>query len=336
MDHHALYHWFQTNKRTFPWRENKTPYSVWVSEVMLQQTRAPVVVPYFLRWMEAFPSVEALASASIDLVIKLWEGLGYYQRARNLHLGARQIVEKWSGTFPKDAATLLEIQGIGPYTAKAIAAFAFESKDVPIDGNVQRVLARYFCIEEEITSAAAKRALQKAAKEIEESGYFLGEALIELGALICGKKPNCFSCPLKKTCSSRRKQMQEALPYKAKKIAYERLKRAVFLLECRGSVAVRKNTTPIMKDLFEFPYTSWEDSFSLRQYCLVQAWDCTRFLEYDCVRHTFTRFRVTLRPYHLFLRDLPELEGYTWVQKEELHQLPFSSGHRKILQEMIL
>ena len=141
----SLRSWFQNNKRTLPWREeNPIPYRVWVSEVMLQQTQVSVVIPYFERWMERFPTLESLAKGSIDEVIKLWEGLGYYSRARNLHSGAQFVYEQFDGVIPSDTASLQLIQGLGPYTVAAIQTFAFRQKTAPVDGNVIRVLSRYF------------------------------------------------------------------------------------------------------------------------------------------------------------------------------------------------
>ncbi len=154
-DAHKLYHWFAVNKRNFPWRKDKTPYAVWVAEVMLQQTRAAVVVEYFIRWMKRFPTVESLANAPIEEVIKLWEGLGYYQRARNLHQGAKQVVDLYGGMVPQDKEKLFQIQGLGPYTVSAILAFAFGEKKVPIDGNIKRVFSRYFLLEAPLGTAAS-------------------------------------------------------------------------------------------------------------------------------------------------------------------------------------
>ncbi|MEL7431238.1 MAG: A/G-specific adenine glycosylase [Chlamydiota bacterium] len=336
-DKFNVHQWFQNNKRSLPWREEKTAYSVWVSEIMLQQTRAAVVVPYFLRWMEAFPSIETLAKAPLDRVIKFWEGLGYYQRARNLHEGAKEIATKHLGIFPKTLEELRQIRGIGPYTANAILAFAYGEKCIPIDGNVKRVLARYFFLEEEITSRKMQKTLEHNGLLIEkESSDPLGEALIELGALICTKKPACFACPLQSGCQAFAKKAQETVPRKKKKTVYERLERAVFLIEYKEQLLVKKNSAGVMQDLFEFPYVTWNKDFSLEAFCQDWGLVIKESMRKPSVFHTFTKFRVTLYPWHLLLRKKPPTRSYNFRKKPELRTLPFSSGHKKILEESLL
>ena len=157
----VLNSWFEQNQRELPWRINRTPYRVWISEVMLQQTRASVVVPYFLKWMELFPDMNALAKAPLDLVIKTWEGLGYYSRARNLLEAAKWIVKEFNGQIPSTKADLLKIKGFGPYTAAAVLSFAFKQKEIAVDGNVLRVIARYACIEKDIKKLSVKREIEE-------------------------------------------------------------------------------------------------------------------------------------------------------------------------------
>ena len=152
-----LHEWFQENQRSFPWRQAPTPYQVWISEVMLQQTRAIVVIDYFNRWMKAFPDIFSLTRATLEEVIKAWEGLGYYSRARNMHKAAELIVKRWNGQLPDQREDLEDIPGLGPYTIGAILAFGFHQKAVALDGNVLRVLSRYFCIEENICTARVRQ-----------------------------------------------------------------------------------------------------------------------------------------------------------------------------------
>ena len=187
----GLLEWFEANKRVFPWREHPTPYRVWISEVMLQQTRAQVVVSYFDRWMKRFPNVEALAAAPIEEVIKIWEGLGYYSRARNLHKGAQEIVRKHGGRIPNTREALLELPGLGPYTAGAILSFGFHQRATAVDGNVLRVLSRFGWIAEDIGKIAARRKIEALAESLldEKKPWVSAEALIELGATICLPQP---------------------------------------------------------------------------------------------------------------------------------------------------
>lgn len=218
-DHTTFHYWFEKNKRDFPWRRNPSPYEVWVSEMMLQQTRASVVVAYYERWIRRFPDVHALAKASRDEVLKAWEGLGYYSRARNLHDGARKIIEEFNGRLPFEKEKLKAIKGLGPYTIGAILAFGFQKNEAAVDGNVMRVLSRYFLIEDDLRSSRTQKMIWNRAERILERGtYKTSEALIELGATVCtAKKPVCVQCPLKRRCLAFAEGKQESLPNKSKK-----------------------------------------------------------------------------------------------------------------------
>lgn len=186
IDTSALHQWFREMNRPFPWRENPNPYRVWISEVMLQQTRASVVIPYFERWMELFPGPHVLARAPLEEVIKAWEGLGYYGRARHLHEGARQIVHQFNGLLPSKREQLEKIKGLGPYMVNAILSFAFHQRAAAVDGNVSRVLARHFMIEDDIARHATKKRIQAFADEVLDikKPWITAEALIELGATL--------------------------------------------------------------------------------------------------------------------------------------------------------
>ena len=190
-------HWFLQSQRSFPWREDRSPYSVWISEVMLQQTQARVVIDYYQRWMKKFPDIEHLARAPLEEVIKQWEGLGYYVRARNLHKAAQYLVEHHQGIFPSSRELLEKIPGIGPYTVGAILSFAFHQKAAAVDGNVIRVLTRLFAMQEEVQTQSSKKWLWKCAENLlpEKEPWILVEGLIELGATVCTLKPKCSQCP---------------------------------------------------------------------------------------------------------------------------------------------
>ena len=231
-----LHDWFCLNRRAFPWRENPTPYRVWVSEVMLQQTRASVVVSYFERWMALFPDVGALAAAPLEKVIKAWEGLGYYSRARNLHKGAKQIVETWGGVLPSERGQLESIHGLGPYTVGAILSFGFRQRAAAVDGNVTRVLSRYLLIEENVCKQPAKQKISRSAEALldEREPWVTVEALIELGAMVCTPKPRCDACPLQKGCRAFREKKAEALPIKNGEKETTQLHRTVVLIEAEG------------------------------------------------------------------------------------------------------
>jgi A/G-specific adenine glycosylase len=198
--------WFELVARDLPWRRRRDPYAVWLSEIMLQQTRVETVIPYFNRFLERFPDVEALAGAEIDEVLKMWSGLGYYRRARVLYATAREVTARYGGNFPGEAAALRELPGIGAYTAGAIASLAFDQREPLVDGNVARVFARLFGIDEEIRTAGAVKRLWEIAWRLvpeERPGRF-NEALMELGATVCTPRdPRCGACPLEALCSAR-------------------------------------------------------------------------------------------------------------------------------------
>lgn len=320
----TLEKWFEENQRNFPWREQRTPYRVWISEVMLQQTRASVVVPYFLRWMEIFPNVKALYMASIEEVIKAWEGLGLYSRARNLHKASAVIVEEFGGEIPNTKEALLSIHGFGPYTAGAILSFAFQKRAVAVDGNVMRVISRYFCIEEDISKSATRKKIEEKTEELlcSTSPWTTSEALIELGATICTPKPKCEACPLQEKCLG--KQIAAYLPIKKQEKPIEHLFRQVHVIECNGFVLVKKGLKgKVMQDLYEFPYIEGP-KVKMKHFPGKKALPpCS---------HTFTKYKAHLFP---FLIQQKRKTPGTWVEISQLSNLPFSSGHRKILTDLL-
>ena len=211
----ALVGWYRGARRDLPWRRTRDPYAIWVSEVMLQQTRVTVVVPYWQRWMARFPSPAALAGAPLDDVLAAWSGLGYYGRARNLHRGAREVVARYGGRLPDSAGELRTLPGIGRYTAGAIASMAFDRQEPLVDGNVARVLARVFAVEEDVKSAAGQNRLWQLAADLvpsEAPGDF-NQALMELGATLCAPAaPRCAGCPLAADCRAHREGRTDELP----------------------------------------------------------------------------------------------------------------------------
>ncbi len=253
----TLADWFAANGRDLPWRHAPTPYQVWVSELMLQQTQVVTVIPYYNKWMARFPTVESLAEASIEEVNGLWAGLGYYRRARYLHEGARVVVDSCGGAFPSDIVQLQKITGIGAYTAGAIAAFAF-GQDVPaIDGNAERVLSRYGGIYGDLSRGEPRRRIVEFAQQVVQiaGGAVINQAIMDLGATICRKKADCDKCPLKSQCYACRNALAEALPQKKAKSTKWLEYRAALLLESadhRYLVAMTKSDA-LLGNLWEFP-----------------------------------------------------------------------------------
>lgn len=333
--------WFEKEKRVFPWRINSSSYSVWISEVMLQQTRASVVVDYFNRWMAIFPSIASLAEASLDSVIKAWEGLGYYSRARNLHKTAKLLAEKYDGELPSDPELLKTFPGMGPYTVGAICSFAFHQRLAAVDGNVMRVLSRLFCLEEDISRGAVQQLLRKKALELlpAEDSWITSEALIELGATLCNKKPQCSLCPLQSCCLAYKKGVAEQLPYKSGKQKTENLFRIVLILLSEEKVAIcRCDSGKVMADLFEFPFLELQQpllpSTSSLEETIEEKWgmEASFFMALPQQKQTFTKYRAQLYPLVFKCKKKTAIPDFQWTSQSSLENYPFSSGHRRVLQ----
>ncbi|NGX26593.1 MAG: Adenine DNA glycosylase [Chlamydiae bacterium] len=331
--HKNLKHWFEEEKRIFPWRIHPTPYGVWVSEVMLQQTRAIVVIPYFERWMQCFPTIQSLAGASIDEVIKMWEGLGYYARARSLHEGAQYVVSHYEGELPSDPELLKNVKGLGPYTIGAIRSFAFHQKAAAVDGNVIRVIARLYCYEEEVDRPSAQKLIRKKVEELlpDTEPWVIMEALIELGATICVKKPSCEKCPLQEVCQAYLLGKAKLLPKKKKRAKIILLQRFVPVIYHKKEFLIQKQEgKKVMAGLYEFPY--FEKEHTLHYFYPGKLRKIRKLQE---VEHTFTRYKARLFPTVWKAKERKKVEGFIWASIEEIQTLPFSSGHRKISKELM-
>lgn len=340
IDVYSLKKWFASEMRDLPWRMQKDPYAIWISEVMLQQTQVSVVIPYFLNWMDRFPTVRHLADAPLDEVIKMWEGLGYYSRARNLHEAAKDLIVRFGGNLPNREEELKTIKGLGPYTVGAILSFAFHQKKAAVDGNVIRVLTRYFGIKDDIAKPSTVTKLRLLAQEIlpDDESWIVNEALIELGATICQRKSRCLTCPLKKSCKGFQQGIVDQLPAKSKKIKIEHLQRSVAVIQCGSSFLVsRGEKGKVMSDLYEFPYFELaQDQFcskelkkKVKELYSLQVTENKHLPE---ISHGFTRYQVKLYPVLFLCKTPKEIEGFQWLSKEALQKLAFSSGHRKIYQ----
>ncbi len=343
LDPLKLIDWFQQQKRDLPWRNQPSPYAVWVSEVMLQQTQVSVVVPYFLRWMQRFPTVADLAKASVDEVIKEWEGLGYYSRARCLHAGAKYVMEQHGGIIPQTEEELKAIKGLGPYTIGAIRSFAFHHPVAAVDGNVVRVLARYFKLEEDISKPKTMNQIRQMAQEIlpKENSWIFNEALIELGATICTKKPKCSLCPINRGCAAYLHGKEELLPNKSAKVKTEILFRAVAVISCGDSFLIKRGESGmVMSDLHEFPYFEISAKGISHKKLALEIQKSLKLPVNPIgilppIQHSFTRFRVHLFPMSFSCGHPHRVEGYQWMPLDALRKLAFSSGHRRIFHEVI-
>lgn len=256
-----LLYWYEHHARTLPWRENPRPYQVWISEIMLQQTRVEAVKPYFARFMTELPTIEALAGVSEDRLLKLWEGLGYYSRARNLKKAARMIVEQYGGRMPSDYNELLGLPGIGSYTAGAIASIAFGQPVPAVDGNVLRVISRVLASRRDILKQSTKKwmATELAGMIPENQAGRFNQSLMEIGAVVCipNGRPRCLKCPLESLCLTKREGLMEEIPVKAKPLRRRMEKRTIGILEYQEQVGLKKRPdTGLLAGLYELPNTA--------------------------------------------------------------------------------
>lgn len=330
-----LKRWFTHHQRDLPWRKSPSPYVVWVSEVMLQQTQAGVVIPYFLRWMKRFPTLTSLAEASQEEVLKMWEGLGYYSRAKNLYQGAQMVVSRFGGELPTSYEELSSIKGLGDYTIGAILSFAFHQKAPAVDGNVLRVISRLFALEEDIAQTKTKKLIREKTLSLLEDPepWIISEALIELGATICKKKPNCSICPLKEACKAWNQGIEQNLPVNSKKNISIALSRTVAVISCGHSLLLKKGKPgAVMADLYEFPYIEGKSLSLLRDHF---SFPLPQGKELSLVSHSFTKYQVSLTPIYFEVEKEEPHPDCEWVSLNAITHKPFSSGHRRILKQVL-
>ncbi|MEB2312102.1 MAG: A/G-specific adenine glycosylase [Sorangiineae bacterium] len=328
--------WFDANRRELPWRATRDPYAVWVSEVMLQQTQVTTVTPYYLRFMERFPDLEALARASEHEVLHVWQGLGYYSRARNLLAGARAVVERHAGRVPSEVRELTRLPGIGPYSAGAIASIAYERRVPLIDGNVVRVLTRLYALPGDPKRAPLARELAARAAALvpaERPGDF-NQALMELGATVCvPRAPRCEACPLAKLCLGRARGVERELPELPKRAPPEPLTMVAAIVERRGRVLVRQvpPEAPRWAGLWQFPNRALDPGEpperALGRLLGARVERAELMLR---VRHRVTRYLVTLDAYRATPSERLRIEGARWSARGELGELAMPAAHRKL------
>lgn len=252
-----LLNWFEQEKRNLPWRQDRDPYKIWVSEIMLQQTRVDTVIPYFRNFIEKFPTIEDLANAGEEEVLKAWEGLGYYSRVRNLHAAVKEVQQTYEGQVPNSPEEISKLKGIGPYTKGAILSIAYNIPEPAVDGNVMRVLARIFSIRDDIAKPSTRKLFEAIVREIisHEDPSSFNQALMELGALICTPgKPACMICPVKDHCLAYQQGIQHELPVKSKKKKPKPISLvAVVLRNKEGEFLIHKRPNEgLLANLWEF------------------------------------------------------------------------------------
>ena len=317
----SLLPWYEKNRRDLPWRRDREPYHVWLSEIMLQQTRVEAVRGYYARFLEALPTLSALANCDDDRLTKLWEGLGYYSRVRNLKKAAQAILERHGGVFPGEYGDILALPGIGEYTAGAVCSICFNQKTAAVDGNVLRVVSRLTEDATPIDSPAYKKQVKAQLEAVypEEAGDFT-QALMELGATVCGpnRKPDCERCPCKDFCLGHLRGTCENLPVKAPKKEKRREERTVFILSCEGFYALTKRPPKgLLAGLWQFPDTpgklELEDALAYLRSLGLEPKDIFRKAE---KKHIFTHIQWDMTGFYL---EIAEKSGdFRWLTAEEL------------------
>lgn len=329
--------WYQANARDLPWRRTSDPYRIWISEIMLQQTRVAAVLGYYARFLEAFPTVQALADAPEEQLMKLWEGLGYYSRARNLQKAAKVIAE--SG-FPDTYDGLLALPGIGDYTAGAIASAAFGRREAAVDGNVLRVVTRLTDCHEDILDAGVKKTIrgqvQSAMPETAVEIRVFNQAMMELGATVCvpNGPPKCEVCPARELCLGRIRDTAEALPVKKAKKARKIEEKTVFLLLQNDKVALRKRPdTGLLAGLWEFPNVEGMRAEETASH-IVESWNLTPKAWYSqlSAKHIFTHVEWNMTGYVLETEGIGMGE-FLWVDSEELARYAVPSAFARYYAE---
>lgn len=334
-----LIHWFNENKRKLPWRETKNPYYIWVSEVMLQQTKVDTVIHYYNNFIERYPTIFDLAEAPEQEVLKQWEGLGYYSRARNLHEAVKEVVARYDGVVPKDPKKLGDLKGIGPYTKGAIMSIAFDEPEPAVDGNVMRVLARVLLIDDNIMDQKTRRRFEKIVREIisMENPAAFNEALMELGALICiPRTPHCEECPIQSHCHAFAEDEVHNLPVRiSKKRQQSKHYITVCLFDEAGNVAIEQRPeTGLLANMWQFPMFK---KSAVKEDPLVKLFTekYNVSIEMDDklgdITHVFSHLTWKLTVHRAKVKDLQNISTpLRFVSIAKLEKYPISVAHQKV------
>lgn len=337
-----LLEWYYQVKRDLPWRKDPDPYRVWVSEIMLQQTRVDTVIPYYVRFMERFPTLKDLANAQEDEVLKYWEGLGYYSRARNLLSAVREVESVYGGRVPDEEEELEKLKGIGSYTKGAILSIAYNKPVPAVDGNVMRVVSRIYAIEKDIAKTSTRKEIEEIVRgiipEADPSGF--NQALMELGALICTpNQPKCTACPVHPFCEANMQGKQTLYPIKNRKEKKKDVSLTAYVLIHKDQLLIRQRQAELLKGLWEFPNLEQTDTRNTAQeladqlYCHL-GYQAEQFTYLGKVNHIFSHLRWKM---DVFLaevyggEEVPD-SSYRWVSWDELEQYPFPVPFQRIIQ----
>ena len=343
-----LLRWYDRHARDLPWRHIQNPYFIWVSEIMLQQTQVETVIPYYRRFIAKFPCVNALAEARADEILKIWENLGYYSRARHLLAAAKELVARWEGRLPQTIKDLLTLPGVGEYTAAAILSIAFGRPVAAIDGNVSRVICRVFALRTPLGAPESRQQIRDLADQLlskRRPGHF-NQAVMDLGATVCTPRtPSCLSCPLRSFCMANGLGLQEKLPVSRKRspLPHKHMTAAIIPDRKKRVLVVRRPESGLLGGLWKFPGEERGAKEAVKEALArtvreeLGLW-IRAGKKVASVKHAYTHFRVTFHVYRCAIeRGRPRsLEGreWKWVPAEELRRLALSKAERKILEAL--
>ncbi|HKJ38062.1 MAG TPA: A/G-specific adenine glycosylase [Anaerolineales bacterium] len=337
-----LLNWYAKNKRTLPWRGHPDSYAVWVSEIMLQQTRVETVIPYFEKWMLLFPKIETLAKASEREVLNAWEGLGYYSRARNLHKAAGIVVKEHGGKLPRDIDSLIKLPGIGRYTVGAVASIAFGMDEPALDGNLKRVYARLFDVAEPTDSSVGEKQLWEIASEslpMGKAGDF-NQALMDLGATICvPKNPRCDDCPVREFCKAQKNGTQALRPVrKPKKDAPHHIHAAGVIVQRGRVLLAQRPSKGLLGGMWEFPNGRVEQNPAKELTKILRSeyrLKVQRKEAWGIVQHAYTHFKVTVHVFRCNMLPASSSNNLMWVSATDLDDYPMGKVDRRIAQMVL-
>lgn len=338
-----LISWFKAEQRDLPWRKDRDPYKVWVSEIMLQQTRVDTVIPYFNRFIEWFPTIEDLADAEEDKVLKAWEGLGYYSRVRNLQSAVKEVRETYNSEVPNKPEEIAKLKGVGPYTAGAILSIAYGIPEPAVDGNVMRVLSRILSIWEDIAKPSTRKIFEKAVRELisHDDPSAFNQALMELGALICTPtSPSCLLCPVREHCHGFHEGVQNKLPVKTKKTKTRDVQLAAAILTAEnGKVLIHKRpSTGLLANLWEFPNVEIDHPLQADRENVIKEFNKSLHLSVELeqiigqIEHVFSHLVWNIKVYTgKICSDLVESDEWKLVTVEEMKEYAFPVSYQKML-----
>lgn len=318
-----LLNWYQQNARVLPWREQPSAYGVWISEIMLQQTRVEAVKQYYIRFMEELPTVKHLSEVSEEKLLKLWQGLGYYNRAKNLKKAALDIMQNYHGEIPNDYQKLLKLSGIGEYTAGAICSIAFGQPEAAVDGNVLRVMTRLYADDSNIMEKEVKKKysdrIKQVLKNTDPSKF--NQALMELGAVVClpNGKPKCEICPIQKYCEADKQNKAVEFPYKTPKKQRKIEQRMMFFILCQNKLALHKRAEKgLLSNLWELPNVLKQDNISE----VLQKWgiQSTDIQQMGQAKHIFTHIEWHMEGYFVKTDSFENNDNFVWATQEQLQQ----------------